>query len=705
MKRRSIFFPIHLFLLSVFCLFQLPFALAEEMVTLNDDHPEQKIGKSIYYLKDKTQKLTFEQISSPEYADKFVKCEQEAPNFGNIQMTVWNKFTVVNQSSKSWVFFDSFYNVDTLTFYYPDSSGKYHKVLSGSSLPLSSRKYRVNPYVFDLPFAGKDTVVYYLKVDAYIFQYPVIVSTQENFIEQNHYHDIFLGIYFGFVLLIILYNISIYITVRDKNYLIYVVYVLLVGMFVSSQQGLNAYFWGDKWHTLMWGKSSVITALMGISSFYFAKSFLETKTYAPTIDRIFIYGFIPLNILIIFIKLMGFHLLATIIIQISGLIAVIFFIVTSVLVYRRGYKPARFYLIATGLYLIGVIVYTLKTLGLLPYSNFTNDAMLIGSAFEMTMFSISLADKINIFKKEKEKAQVQYLDTLHENERLTKEQNKILEQKVTERTSELEHTLENLRKTQAQLVQSEKLVSLGLLTAGIAHEINNPINFVSASVPSLKRNFEDVKSLITEIKSIKVSEEQRIQLDELFKQLDINATLEETEILLNGISDGANRTSIIVKDLQSFSRIDDKEMKTANLHYGIDSTLALLKNKITDSIEVIMDYGNIPPIKCYEGQLNQVFMNVLNNAIDAIPGKGTITVKTRSENGFVKIYVTDSGVGMSEEVKKKIFDPFFTTKDVGKGTGLGLAVSYGIIERHGGTIEVKSEQGKGTEFIISLPVK
>ncbi len=256
----------------------------------------------------------------------------------------------------------------------------------------------------------------------------------------------------------------------------------------------------------------------------------------------------------------------------------------------------------------------------------------------------------------------------------------------------LEQAYHHLQQTQQQLVQSEKMASLGQLTAGVAHEINNPINFVSANVNPLKRNFAELVDLIKNKKEISSDE--------------LSYTIDETHQLIAGIEEGSRRTAEIVKGLRNFSHIDEEEMKKTNINEGIESTLMLLRNKLTHSnIELIKSLGNLTEIEGYPGQLNQVFINMITNAIDAIGKNGKITIATSNENDQVKISIRDTGSGMNEETKKKIFDPFFTTKDVGKGTGLGLSISYGIIEKHNGTIMVNSEEQKGTEFIITLPAR
>jgi two-component system, NtrC family, sensor kinase len=293
--------------------------------------------------------------------------------------------------------------------------------------------------------------------------------------------------------------------------------------------------------------------------------------------------------------------------------------------------------------------------------------------------------------------------------RLLKKKNaEINEQKeeIAQQRDTLEKTYHNLVNTQAQLVQSEKMASLGQLTAGVAHEINNPINFVSAGIDSLRTNFTDITEVLSGYLALKPEADNKQQLliiQKLQKDLEIEELVSDSEQLFQSIKNGATRTKEIVKSLRNFTRLDESSLKDADLQEGLDSTLAILNHQIKNRITVTRQYGNLRPVACYPGPLNQVFMNILSNAVQAIKGEGTIAVTTRVEDSFAIVSIKDSGPGMTEEVKKHIFEPFFTTKDVGEGTGLGLSISYGIVEKHQGKIEVNSKVGEGTEFIIRLP--
>ncbi len=286
------------------------------------------------------------------------------------------------------------------------------------------------------------------------------------------------------------------------------------------------------------------------------------------------------------------------------------------------------------------------------------------------------------------------------------ESKRLLDAKVKERTAELLIALENLKQAQGQLVQSEKMASLGQLVAGIAHEINNPVNFINAGVDSLSANIEDIKKVLDvyhKITPANAAEKLR-EIDELKEKVEYKTAIMEIYTLIESIRNGTNRTTEIIKGLRTFSRLDEDILKSADVNEGLDSTLILLHNKYKNRIEIVKEYGKLPLVECYPGQLNQVFMNLLSNAIDAIEDTGRIMVKTSVTNGKVKISISDTGHGIPKDNMAKIFDPFFTTKNIGKGTGLGLSISLGIIQKHNGSIDIKSEPGKGSVFIITFPV-
>lgn len=296
-----------------------------------------------------------------------------------------------------------------------------------------------------------------------------------------------------------------------------------------------------------------------------------------------------------------------------------------------------------------------------------------------------------------------------------------LERRVEQRTAELQSAnrdlqaereqqaalIVRLEEAQSQLIQSEKMASIGQLAAGVAHEINNPVGFIKSNLGTLQRyigNFGKVLNAYAEIEH-ELGEASQASVSQLKKDIDLDYLQQDLDILLTETNDGVQRVQDIVRDLKNFSHVSSSEIILANLEMGLDSTLNVVWNELKYKAKVVKEYAAIPEIMCAPSQLNQVFMNLLVNASQAIEGQGQISIRTTSSEAEVRIEIEDSGRGIPPENLGRIFEPFFTTKPAVKGTGLGLSVTYGIIKHHGGDIQVRSEPGCGATFTITLPIK
>jgi two-component system, NtrC family, sensor kinase len=312
---------------------------------------------------------------------------------------------------------------------------------------------------------------------------------------------------------------------------------------------------------------------------------------------------------------------------------------------------------------------------------------------------------------------------LHSLTKQLAEQNLILEQRVAERTAELNQAVDELKKAQVQLIQNEKLSSLGQLLAGVAHEINNPVNFIYVNLIHASEYIQQILEILQLYRKHCPNPAQEIT--DKINASDLNFLIEDLPKLISSMKVGSERIQEIVGSLRNFCRTNEVEPAKVDIHVGIENTLMILRNRLNtipncSGIEVTRDYGKLPMVDCYSGQLNQVFMNILSNAIDAIeehncqrtveeiranPSKIQIRTEMLGSD-WITIRIIDNGLGMNEDVFAQIFNPFFTTKPIGKGTGIGLAICHAIVvEKHGGQLYCLSEPGQGTEFIIQIPVQ
>lgn len=578
---------------------------------------------------------------------------------------------------------------------------------------------------FPIPLVQCDELVVLFRMkSAKPILLPVRIAGPREVLRDSHQRDVLFAAYFGVILVMLLYNLFLFFSVGDRSYLEYSLFILMIGGTQFVLNGYGSFFRLDALPWLNLRMTHFFGVFSGLTTIVFVQNFLRLSRYVPWLHKLLNFYFVVY--LIAFVLATTGQLIWSYNLINFCAVAIFFFIPGAIITMRKGYSPAKYFLLAFAIFIVAVLVFVLKDAGIIPYNQWTFFALPLGSAIEMVLLSLALASRINQLKKESATAREEQLRISQLNERMVREQNTALEERVRDRTADLEEmnstmrsTLEELQTAQQQLVQSEKLASIGQLTAGIAHELNNPINFVSSSAQSLRRDFQDMNAVVDSVKSLNPESEDLagsvVAIKQQLAQLDIDFTQKEIDELLKGIEDGTTRTAEIVKGLRIFSRMDGDNFIQAQLNELIESTLIILRSNLKETAVVQCELAeDLPPVTCQPGRLNQVFMNIVTNAAQAMEGLGrdaeenVVQVKTsRVESigqSWVEVRIKDCGVGMSETVKSQIFDPFFTTKPVGEGTGLGLSIVTGILSDHNAEVEVESQEGVGTEFIIRFPL-
>ncbi|MDG2425267.1 MAG: 7TM diverse intracellular signaling domain-containing protein [Flavobacteriales bacterium] len=553
--------------------------------------------------------------------------------------------------------------------------------------------------------------------------------------EHSDNRNIIFALYTGIVLAMLLYNLFLFMSTGQIDYFRYVMVVVTVALVQWAFNGYDRLLWGDsQW--LSTNGLVIVGAASGLAALSFTRSFLRVQTFAPGWDKFIKALYVVYGVAFI-AGVGGFTSFSYNLVNLGALSAPMI-LMLSVVCLRRGSPSAGWFLLAWSFFLAGVTTQALRDFNVLPNTAVTAIFLPLGTILEMLLLSFALGDRINQLKKEREEANAKALAASMENEAIVKEQNAQLEGRVSERTvelsqanDELKWALEELRGAQNHLIQSEKLASLGQMTAGIAHELNNPINYVKSNAGSLERDLDDLIDILDAYAGVlsekmdfdaasaeqkddrsRLTEEELKALalvKEKVKKLDLNFLKDESRQLIAGIKEGADRTAKIVQGLRVFGRMDSDRMLPASLAELIEASLTVLGNRVLSiaTIDVKIE-PDLAQVLCQPGRISQVFMNIIVNAVQATEQRHEKTDERLVEIGVsqlakdVIVRVKDNGIGMESETVSRIFDPFYTTKEVGKGTGLGLSIVKGILDDHKADIQVHSEFGQGTEFVLTF---
>jgi two-component system NtrC family sensor kinase len=688
--------------------------LAQPVISVKKEKESINIIQQVAMLQDSSGALSIKDVTAEPFESKFILNSGKISNLGSSLLPLWCRFKIKNYTDQKLALVIDNSQLESLDLFILNNNNYTSKSISAYK-PFNRREILLNKCFFLLDIPKDSIQVFYLRLQTHTgLQFPLSLSTLESLAESEQPKAILYGIYIGIMIIMILYNLFIYIAIRDNSYLFYILYVSFMALTNVTDKGIAFEFlWPS--YPLLNHYVTIIGCLTGIFAILFAMSFLHISRYSKPLKYIF-YGIIFSYFISMVIILLQERFIGLLLSEFLTIVATITLLSAGIIVYRKGYKPALFYLVAWTFLLICVIIFLLADLNVLPYNNFTVNGLTIGSAIETLLLSLALANRINVYKKEKEKAQSEVLLSLEDNRKLIMEQNVLLEKKVEDRTLELKQTnkeltetLQNLKSTQTQLIQSEKMASLGELTAGIAHEIQNPLNFVN--------NFSEVSAeLIDEM-------EEEIDKGNNQEVRNIAADLKQN---LEKIKHHGERADAIVKGMLQHSHGSAGEKQATNINTLADEYLRLsyhgLRSKINSFNVVLQTEFDVDIEKIYiiPQDIGRVFLNLLTNAFysvtekkkqqpenlpDGQPGyEPTVSVTTKKLHGTIEIRVKDNGNGIPQKIMDKIFQPFFTTKPTGEGTGLGLSLSYDIITKeHGGTIKAETKEGEYTEFIIRLP--
>ena len=698
-------------IIFICCLICFGNIVAQKVLTISEDNPLSGASKYCEILEDKNHTITYDSLLQYNYT--FYPYTKQYINLGITSSSFWLKMNVVNTTNQPLYIEVGNTALDSVAvFEMIDGLIKRH--VSGNWQAYYDRELKNTNYLFPITTQIKKPQTIYLWVrHTKGTQFVLSVGTFKAFYEKTAHNSLYAGMYYGLILAMIFYNLFIYFSLKDPPYLYYVSYTFFMGLLNASLMGhAFKYLWPRYPQLNLY--VDIISIFVGLSGIMFVVKFLDTKNNTPFFHKLFkvLSVLYLLNIIPI---VLGYPMAGTYIVELLSLVVIVCFFFCAVIAMRKDYKPAKFFLIAWSLLLLSIIVFILKDFGFIPYHPITANALQIGSAVEALLLSMALANRINIYKREKDKAQLEAIAALNEKKQLIVQQNLTLERQVEARTLEiqtkhdqLENALKDLKQTQAQLIQREKMASLGELTTGIAHEIQNPLNFVN--------NFSEV----TEEMIGELIEKTNWDSNGLSSKdtIDILQSLKQN---VKFISEHGRRADMIVKSMLQHSQQQKGMLEPTEINLLVDEYLKLsfigFKSKNKDfNAKLVVDFQkNIGKINIVPQDIARVLINLFNNAFYALLEKKSkaigdfepeLCVTTKLSQQMLEMHIKDNGTGIPADITDKIFQPFYTTKPSGKGTGLGLSISYDIVTKeHNGELKVNSKEDEYTEFIIRIPVQ
>lgn len=651
--------------------------IAQDTVIITNSTGVLEIGERISIFQDDKNTLSYEDILLPEIQSRFKKSNTTFSNLGLTSTTVWCKIHIKNNSDKNIFLEGGEPTIDSVFMYYSIGNKNFVKK-AGDHTPIEEREFRSNLSLFRLNLHQGESRTYYLRFRSQeALQFNIKAGSEDAFFSTMQKSNLIDGVYYGFILLIMLYNIFLFIAIRDSAYLFYVLFTVSISFAIAYIKGQDMIICGNFLETLRDYPAIVYTVSILISV-AFSISFLQTSKNSPRGHKgllILMAGYAVPGIL----NLSGFNLTAMLILELLVMFTSFYLYFLAIAIYKNGYKQALFYVWAWSAFLTGVVITVLKDIQFLPANFFTINAIQIGSSCEVLLLSFALADRINIYKAQKTKAQELALKASQEAASLILGQNKLLEAKVKERTSELEEKNQTLQK------QQEELKELNLLKdkffSILSHDIRGPLN-----------------SLLGIITLMKEREFTKEELNFFIGQL--SSTLTTTRNFLDNILHWA-----ISQIKEGHTTLTD-----VNLHVIAKETIEILKHTaLSKKIEILNEFLEDFIATADINMLRLVMRNLVSNAIKFTPENGSIILRSTTSGDKVIIAIQDSGIGITKDNQEKLFSSKSNYSTVGtaneKGTGIGLILCKEFLAKNKEKIWVESEPGKGSTFKFTLSAR
>ncbi|HYG37218.1 MAG TPA: 7TM diverse intracellular signaling domain-containing protein [Cytophagales bacterium] len=695
---------------------------APEIINYTHSKEELEIGKSIYLLEDKEGTLDFNDILKDSIQNQFKLSEENIPNYGNTQSVVWVRFTVSNTSAERCFVEIVKPLIHKITFFYPDSTGQYQSRTTGANYSFYSREWNDNDFIFTLLHAHTPAPhTFYFRFDSdESLEIPLIIGSEETLFERHTREELLYGMYIGFMILMFLYNLMIYFRIKEKVYLLYSLYVISMLLLIDMMMIGKGFQY--IWPSIPYINFQIngLTALVGTFMIFFTAAFLKTKENTPLLHKGF-YFLLFVNLAIIILNISGDYFVSSIACQIITLVLTLYLIFTAVSVYRKGFTPARYYLVAYATLFVGGFLYILYMNNLVPYSFFTKNAPLIGSVGDIVLLSFALADNISRLRKEKITLITEKLD-------LIESQKQKLERMVQERTEEIATQNEELRSQQEQIhFQKEELqvrnIKLELARIKI-EERNHQLNLYTQN---LEREIESRSSEL--VKSNQELIDQNHQMEQfsfitahnlrspvarIQGLCEVLGIVKENEkpYLLEQLMMTSKDLDRVIHDLTKILEIrkgSSQNFDWIDLEEKTVRALSILEDEIKQSKGVVKyNFEQAKQVYGLSAYIESILYNLISNAIKyrSPERPPIIEIESKIQDRKIHIFINDNGIGIDlDKYKGKVFGIYkrFHTHVEGKGLGLHLVKTQ--VQAMYGNIKISSTPNKGTTFEITFPLK